>query len=246
MRKLLLISGLFLSTLAADAQVVVPVNNQSFQGAYFATAFDPAELVGTLTSIDVNVTLTATAASTYANDFTIIIGTGLGANDTFPLQVGGYSDIEADERIEWPNGDSAAVGTVCSGNVVLDTPINFDFYPNLKVYFGNGYFGTGSAGTWNGSFTLNGVSLAPLGVKENNAAAFSVYPNPASNVVNIANSNAKISAVTLSDVNGRIVKQVSFDNLSNVQVDVQDLVSGMYLMTIKSAEGETVKKIMKN
>lgn len=74
----------------------------------------------------------------------------------------------------------------------------------------------------------------------------SVYPNPASNVINVSNDKAAITSVTLADLNGRTVKQFELDKVSDAQLNISELSAGMYLMTIKSTQGETVKKIMKN
>ena len=79
------------------------------------------------------------------------------------------------------------------------------------------------------------------------ANKFSVYPNPANNVVNIANGeNMMVNKVTVTDLNGRTVKNVSFDNVANVQVNVSDLASGLYLMNITSDKGTATKKFVKN
>lgn len=87
-----------------------------------------------------------------------------------------------------------------------------------------------------------------LSVKENLVASqFSVYPNPANNVVNITNGeNMMVNKVVVTDLNGRTVKNVSFDNVSNVQVNVSDLASGMYIMNITSDKGTATKKFVKN
>jgi len=87
-----------------------------------------------------------------------------------------------------------------------------------------------------------------LSVKENVVAAqFSVFPNPANNVVNIANAdNILVNKVTVTDLNGRTVKNVSFDNVSNVEVNVSDLASGLYIMNITSDKGTATKKFVKN
>ena len=93
---------------------------------------------------------------------------------------------------------------------------------------------------------VNAGSL--LGVEQAVVAdnTFAVYPNPASNVINVSSSNSKVTAVSMADINGRIVKQISYDNVSNVEINISDLASGVYLMNIKSANGETTKKIMKD
>jgi hypothetical protein len=248
MKKILLITGLFLGTLfSANAQVTVTVPSTTFAGGFFATAYNAGVLHGTLTSIDINVTLSASVDQTYASDFAILATTGLTATDQLVLQAGGYTDFGFDEHIEWGTGDSDTVGTMCTATVTLVNPINFDFNPALKLYFGNGYSSETGSGTWSGSFTLNGVSLEPLAVNQSTLESnFSVFPNPATNVVNVSNNNTKITAIAVTDLNGRVVKQLSFDSLSNVQVNIADLSAGVYMMNIKSSEGEATKKIIKN
>jgi hypothetical protein len=75
---------------------------------------------------------------------------------------------------------------------------------------------------------------------------FLVYPNPVNNVVNILLSSntldVEINKVTISDVNGRIVKEFN-TNLN--QLDVQDLNAGVYFLNIETASGKATKKIVK-
>lgn len=75
------------------------------------------------------------------------------------------------------------------------------------------------------------------------AAKLSVYPNPASDVVNIA--GADINKVTFADVNGRTVKSLNV-NSSQATIGVSDLSAGVYMMTIETADGaSTTKKLLK-
>ena len=76
---------------------------------------------------------------------------------------------------------------------------------------------------------------------------FSVSPNPANDVITISNANdILVNGITLTDLNGRMVKSAKYDNLSNVQINVSDLSSGVYMMNITSKEGTATKKIIKN
>lgn len=75
--------------------------------------------------------------------------------------------------------------------------------------------------------------------------SFAVFPNPATNVVNITNDNTKIKQVTMTDLNGRVVKQASFDNLSKVELNIAELATGVYMMNIQSEAGDVTKKIIK-
>ncbi len=84
-----------------------------------------------------------------------------------------------------------------------------------------------------------------LGVNEFLSSQFSVYPNPAKNVINISNTtNAAISLVEMTDMNGRVVKSQKVSGVSG-QVSIADLASGMYMMNITTDQGKAVKKIVK-
>ena len=117
--------------------------------------------IGTLTGVSVNATLTASTNFTYADDLALYIdplplsGGGL-------LQVGGFSDLGADERISWANGGSGAPGTIVNDTVMLGTPLVFvGDATDPAFWLGNGYGGADTSGTWTGSITLIGVEIVP-------------------------------------------------------------------------------------
>ncbi|OIQ15352.1 MAG: hypothetical protein BM557_11595 [Flavobacterium sp. MedPE-SWcel] len=88
-----------------------------------------------------------------------------------------------------------------------------------------------------GTATVNGVD----------SSKFAVYPNPATNVINIANAdNALVNGVELVDLNGRTVKSMKFDGAVEAQINISDLANGMYIMNISSDRGTVTKKIVKN
>jgi hypothetical protein len=73
-----------------------------------------------------------------------------------------------------------------------------------------------------------------------------IFPNPTTGIVNIRNeANLLIESIDISDINGRTIKVVSPKNISNVEVNISDLTSGVYFMNIKTNEGSTIKKIVK-
>ena len=77
--------------------------------------------------------------------------------------------------------------------------------------------------------------------------SFSISPNPANDLVKISNTdNINVNEITITDLNGRIVKTTNFKNVSNIEVNVADLTSGVYFMNINSDKGIITKKIMKN
>ena len=75
---------------------------------------------------------------------------------------------------------------------------------------------------------------------------FSTYPNPAKNVINVTNTtDASISSIEMTDLNGRVVKSVKFSNVPEAQVSVSDLAQGVYMMKIVSDKGIATKKVIK-
>jgi len=83
-------------------------------------------------------------------------------------------------------------------------------------------------------------------VKDLASSKLSVYPNPATNVINVNGANALVNNVAIVDINGRTVKSVKFAGVAEAQVNVSDLASGVYVMTIASDKGTTTQKIVKN
>src|SRR5690606_18599144 len=90
------------------------------------------------------------------------------------------------------------------------------------------------------------VPSGVLGVNEQLLSQFSIYPNPASDVINIANAeNILVNGVEIVDLNGRVVKSVNFNGVTQAQINISELSSGMYLMNVSSDQGTTTKKIVK-
>ena len=86
-----------------------------------------------------------------------------------------------------------------------------------------------------------------LGVNENLASKFSTYPNPANSVVNVSNTyNIILTNVDIKDINGRTVKSMKVNNLSDIQMDVFELSSGVYFMNIDTDSGVVIKKFIKS
>lgn len=91
------------------------------------------------------------------------------------------------------------------------------------------------------------VVATALGVDAFFKSNFAMYPNPAKNVLNISgNAGLSMENVVITDLNGRVVKQQNLGGVSASEINVADLTSGMYLITISSAEGQGTSKFMKN
>lgn len=87
--------------------------------------------------------------------------------------------------------------------------------------------------TVNFTSVLSSDSFSLTGVK--------MYPNPAKDVLNIVSETEELTKVTIADLNGRIVKE-STSNLS--QISLGNLTSGIYMVTIESANAKKVEKLI--
>ena len=75
---------------------------------------------------------------------------------------------------------------------------------------------------------------------------FSIYPNPATNVVNITNSeNMLVNQVVIYDVLGKQLSTQSFTNEAEIQLNVENLASGTYMLHLQTNQGLAVKKLVK-
>ena len=91
------------------------------------------------------------------------------------------------------------------------------------------------------------VTSSNLKVDEFFSNKFSAYPNPANSVVTLSNTdNILVTAVSISDINGRTVKNMEVNNLSEVEMNVAELTSGVYFMNVTTDSGKAVKKFIKN
>jgi hypothetical protein len=91
------------------------------------------------------------------------------------------------------------------------------------------------------------TALPNLSVSQFSASDITISPNPATNIISIAsNQNIGINAIEISDLNGRVVQNQSFENVSSLEMNIANIASGVYLLTIVSDKGTITKKIVKN
>ncbi len=81
-----------------------------------------------------------------------------------------------------------------------------------------------------------------LGIEENIAETFEMFPNPASESVTLKLQNNKIEAISITDVKGSIVLSNSNLNTSRTELNVSDLNTGFYLVTVKTVTGYNIVK----
>lgn len=89
-------------------------------------------------------------------------------------------------------------------------------------------------------------SIIALSTNEQLATKFNVFPNPANNVVTITNrENIGVEQIQVYDISGKAVQSHISSNENQVQLNIENLASGTYMLQIKTDKGMTVKKIVK-
>ncbi|MGB3344695.1 MAG: T9SS type A sorting domain-containing protein [Aequorivita sp.] len=83
-----------------------------------------------------------------------------------------------------------------------------------------------------------------LSVSENSLSDLIVFPNPTQEKLILQSAANDLDAVYITDINGRVV--ISIKKLVSKEVDVSNLKSGMYFITITSSEGKITKKFIKD
>lgn len=89
------------------------------------------------------------------------------------------------------------------------------------------------------------VNCSSLGIEEmGDSYGITVYPNPTSDILNIASQKAKIESATITDTSGRIVLTNQLSSNNGV-VKIGHLPKGVYILTLKVDGKNVTKKIIK-
>jgi hypothetical protein len=86
-----------------------------------------------------------------------------------------------------------------------------------------------------------------LSLGEEKLNELTVFPNPATNVINIANpSNSESLKVEILDMNGRVVltDAKALANATEGTIDVSQLVKGMYTLRVYNEDGQKTFKVV--
>ncbi len=76
---------------------------------------------------------------------------------------------------------------------------------------------------------------------------FNLYPNPATEIVNITNNEQMmVKEVEIYDTAGKLIETQTFNDQTQIQLNISALNSGTYLLHLKTDEGIAVKKLVKN
>lgn len=75
---------------------------------------------------------------------------------------------------------------------------------------------------------------------------YSVFPNPTTDLITISNpEKMPIKDVSITDLNGRVIKTFKFDGIVEPQVNISDLAAGMYLMSFSADKEKITTRVIK-
>lgn len=85
------------------------------------------------------------------------------------------------------------------------------------------------------------LSIDEVGKKE----LIKIYPNPTAEILNIE-TDSKINSIAIFDAKGSLIKNFQETGISNgKRINVSDLISGIYMVKVKTSTSEFTKKFIK-
>lgn len=106
----------------------------------------------------------------------------------------------------------------------------------------------------NGLFMGQGTSrigictaISGLPLKANDLNNLNIYPNPVQQILNIKiPGQAQGVTVQLSDLTGREILKRNFNKTEKLQLNLEKLPAGVYLLHLETEKSKTLRKIVKN
>ena len=69
-----------------------------------------------------------------------------------------------------------------------------------------------------------------------------IFPNPATNVVNVSFDGMSVKEISVLDMSGRQVVAIPVSNTSTYAIPVGELTSGIYILRLNTSAGILVRK----
>ena len=221
-------------TVAGFAQCT-PSFSGGFQAA--ATGYDAGQsFTATCSGVLNYVQVTAMTSGTIpSGTLNIYAGSGTG---TTPI----YTQAHPAITLAQPG----PVQIIITGNVPITnaSQYTFEIFMTLDVNAGTGYTG--------GEAFQSGASVDPIdvdfevdiaaatGINDLTTTQFSITPNPATNVLNIAGAD-QIKSAQIFSINGALVKSVGNER----SINIADLDQGMYVLVIQTNNTVSQSKFIK-
>ena len=118
------------------------------------------------------------------------------------------------------------------------------FFGGYSPQYGTELYEGNAQGT---TFAASGVSSADmLTQKINTGFDVVLYPNPAHSITTLQiKGDAKNIAVSITDMSGKTILESNYINHTQINLPVEKLSAGMYIVTIKNSTGSKMIKLVK-
>jgi hypothetical protein len=208
-------------------------------GTISALAFSNGTTVSSGRMYSRGINLAANEVATITYHVRNYLGTGGTGSASYQLTVGNAQTTAAQTTV---------LATETGISSIAFAPKSFTYTPTTAGVYYFSFLHNSPVNTTSQALIVDTFAVSQvLSTSEFLNSKFSVSPNPANDFISVTNSdNILVSGISITDLNGRVVKQISYTNVSDIQVNVSDLSSGMYMMNITSDKGSLTKKIVKN
>lgn len=131
--------------------------------------------------------------------------------------------------------------------------VNIPYPTNISNYSPEGFL----AWTFYSDPTDNGLptykfdniqvsAINSLSIQEVLSNQFNLYPNPANNMITITNEeHIIVKQIKIYDLAGKLISTPNFNDQADIQLNIENLASGTYLLHLQTNEGLAVKKMVK-
>jgi type IX secretion system substrate protein len=190
--------------------------------------------------------MSLTSSGNYPDDYQVIIAeVEMGTVPTVDYMFTNGT-ILLDQDAEW-----TSAGVSNPGDGIHHHEIDLADYADQEVWIAFRQ-NTGNGGGYLISIdNIKIVDGSGTGVESlENSLSMNIYPNPASEVVNIKFSAEEITMASLSvyDITGRMVKEMNLENLAfginNIELDVTTIQTGTYIVTLNLNSKVYTHKLM--
>jgi len=145
----------------------------------------------------------------------------LNANEAYLAMVGSYGD----------GGNSNDLITASSGSTTPQTTFYYDYTDQTWYYT-----------TSNVMVRMN-FDPNLVGIEESKDTQVSIYPNPASEVINIHSNKLLNATVSVTDLTGKVVKNSTISGL-NASINTSGLNNGIFFVTITDGNSVATEKVV--
>ncbi len=89
------------------------------------------------------------------------------------------------------------------------------------------------------------LNYTVLSTSSENLITTKIFPNPAQNFIELT-SSSPLTKIQLLDVNGRVIENITANSQTNMNINVVNLNSGVYILNMETEDGKTSKRFIKN